>query len=45
MADVHDSATVSDNGGDGGVVTVKILGCLEVGWVQVLGSVREEVKA
>ena len=33
LANVRDSTTVSDNGCDGGVVTVKILGCLEVGWV------------
>jgi hypothetical protein len=45
LANVHDRTTVSDDGGDGGVVTVKILGCLKVCWVQVLGSVREEVKA
>ena len=33
MANVRDGATVSDDGGDSGVVTVKILGRLEVGWV------------
>lgn len=33
MANVRDGATVSDDGRDGGVVAVKILGCLKVGWV------------
>ena len=32
VANVHDSDTISDDGGDSGVITVKILGCLKVGW-------------
>ncbi len=45
MEGVRDGTTVPDNGSYGGVVTIKTLGRLKVGRVQVLRSVREEVKA
>lgn len=44
MANVRDGATVSNDGGDSGMVTIKTLCRLEVSWVQVLRPVREEVK-
>ena len=43
--DVRDSTTVTNNGRHGGVITVKPFGCLEVGGVQILRTMGEEVEA
>ena len=44
MADLRNGATVSDDGGDSGMVAIKALCRLEVSWVQVLRPVREKIK-
>jgi hypothetical protein len=44
MAGVRDGATVSNDGGDSGMVTIEALCRLEVSWVQVLRAVREKVE-
>jgi hypothetical protein len=43
--DVRDCAAVANNGRYGGVITIKTFGNLEVGGVQVLRTMREEVEA
>ena len=43
--DLRDSTTVANNGRYGGVIIIKPFGRLEVGGIQILRTMREEVEA
>ena len=43
--DLRDSTAVANNGRYGGMVIIKPFGRLEVGGVQILRTMREEVEA